>query len=109
MKLGGDRRGADVGIWRRPEDGPPRGFYDVAPVLAVEVEGRFEDEPALRDKTRWYFEHGTRIVWLVLPSRREIIVITPRGESRHGPGDMTPEHAELPGLRIPVDEVFHGL
>lgn len=111
IKLGEDRRGADYAIWRKKERGRLRGFARVPPLLAVEVEG--EEEPdqarALRIKTRWYLKHGTKIVWLVLSSRREIIAITAHGEERCKPGELTPEHAELPGLRIPVDELFFGL
>ena len=111
IRLGGDSRGADFAIWRKKKRGSLRGFARVPPLLAVEVEGEEEAEQAraLRKKTRWYLEHGTKIVWLVFPSRREIVVITTRGEGRYGPGEMTPEHAELPGLRIPVSEVFFGL
>jgi Uma2 family endonuclease len=111
IALGDDRRGADVAVWRKKERGPLKGFARVPPLLAVEVEGEDEAEQAraLRKKTRWYLKHGTKIVWLVLPSRREVIVITSRGEDRHRPGETIPEHPELPGLRIPVDEVFFGL
>lgn len=111
IRLGEDTRAADVAVWRTRERGPMKGFAHVAPLLAVEVEGEeeAEQERALRQKTRWYLKHGTKAVWLVLPSRREIIVITAHGKSRFVPGQMTPEHAELPGLRVPVDEVFFGL
>lgn len=110
MRLGTDTRGVDVGVWRTKGRGSLKGFAHVAPVLAVEVEGEeeAERERPLRKKARWYFVHGTKVVWLVLPSRREIIVLTARGESRHRPGEMTPEHTALPGLRVAVDEVFYS-
>lgn len=110
MKLGDDRRGADVAVWRTRDRSSLKGFAPGAPLLAVEVEGEEEGdgERALREKARWYLEHGTQIVWLALQSRREIIVITASGESRHKSGELIPEHTELPGLRVSVDEVFYS-
>jgi len=111
IKLGDDRRGADVAVWRAQKRPLPKGFRRVPPLLAIEVEGKEmpEREPALRKKARWYLKHGTKIVWLVLQSKRELVVITKGGLSRHGSGEMTPEHPEVPGLREPVDRLFAGL
>lgn len=110
MLLGGDVRAADAAIWRRSELGDYTGGYRrVPPVLAVEVGGRDEGEPELRQKARWYLDHGVTTVWLVLPSTREVIVITAARDSRHGPGDALPGPAELPGLSAPVDDIFEQL
>lgn len=111
MKLGGDARGADVAIWRSRDVDPKHAWARTAPLLAAEVEGKedADQERALRLKARWYLDHGAKIVWLVLTSRREIIAITASGESRHGTGDTTPEHPELPGLRVSVGKVFGTL
>ncbi|HYV45001.1 MAG TPA: Uma2 family endonuclease [Myxococcaceae bacterium] len=111
IRLGGDRRGADVAVWRFQKRPLPKGFMRVPPVLAIEVEGKEkpEREPALRAKARWYLKHDTKIVWLVLPSKREVVVVTKRGVSRYGSGEMTPEHPELPDLRESVDRLFAGI
>jgi Uma2 family endonuclease len=107
MKLGGDVRAADAGVWRRAEVGPPRGrLREAPPVLAVEVAGGDDDEVALRAKTRWYLEHGISVVWLVLPERRQVIVVTGAGETRHVPGDRLAEHPVLPGLSPAVGSLF---
>src|SRR5207249_11430519 len=79
MRLGDDSRGADAAIWRRAHEGAYHGgFRRVPPVLAVEVAGRDEREPELRDKARWYLGVGVPIVWLVLPEQRAVIVVTNR-------------------------------
>lgn len=109
MKLRGDVRGADAAIWPRRKGSLQSGYSETAPLWAAEVEGQDEDEKALREKARWYLENGTKTVWLVLSARREIVVITACGESRFGPGMATAEHPQLPGLAVPVDEVFFGL
>lgn len=61
------------------------------------MRGRGE-ERELRAKARWYLAQGVGVVWLVLPGSREIVVVRPDGESRHGAGDRLPEDPRLPGL-----------
>ena len=110
MLLGGDVRGADAAVWRRDELGAlTTGFARLAPILAVEVEGQEEREPRLRDKARWYFDHGVQVVWIVLSSSREVIVLRAEAESRHVVGDRLPAHASLPGLEPEVERFFRQL
>jgi len=110
MKLGDDARGADAAVWRRDALGPIGGkFARVPPILAVEVEGRDEREPELREKARWYLSHGTAVAWIVLWTTREVIVVGPEGESRHGAGARLPAHPLLPGLEPEIDRFFRQL
>jgi Uma2 family endonuclease len=105
--FGPDVRGADAAVWRRDVLGPLTGGYvRIPPILAVEVGGREERESQLREKARWYLTRGVSVVWVVLPPTREVIVITPDGETRHGPGKVLPPHPALPGLEPPVDRIF---
>ncbi len=101
MKLGADVRAADAAIWRRSEAGPAQGrLQHVPPVLAVEVAGIDEDEARLRDKATWYLSHGVKVVWIVLPESRELIVLlSGGGEQRLGGDKRVAESAELSGLR----------
>jgi Uma2 family endonuclease len=78
-------------------------------MLAVEVAGADEGEEELREKARWYLDHGVRVVWLVLPETREVLVLETPGESRHGRGLALPAHADLPGLVVRVDDLFAQL
>lgn len=110
MKLGGDIRGADVAVWRRSDVGTPKGrFQQTPPVLAVEIAGEDEDEDDLRDKARWYLDHGTSRVWLVLPEIREVVVVTAAGVVRHRSGESIPVVPELPGLAPQVARFFAQL
>jgi hypothetical protein len=73
MKLGEDVRADNAAVWRRADVGGVTGRLPrTAPLLAVETAGEDEDEPALRDKARWYLSHGVSVVWIVLPDRREV-------------------------------------
>jgi Uma2 family endonuclease len=106
MKLGQDLRAADVAVWRTADAGQRSGrVRSVPPILAVEIAGEDEEERVLRDKARWYLEHGVLVVWLVLPESREVVVITPAGEKRVGRG----EHSMLPELEPEVVRFFAQL
>jgi Uma2 family endonuclease len=110
MKLGRDIRGADAAIWRRADAGAPKGrFQQTPPLLAVEVAGEDEGEDDLREKARWYLEHGVRVVWLVLPDSREVVVVDQGATTRHRVGESLSEVPELPGLIPPVARFFAQL
>jgi len=107
MFLGEDGRGADAAIWRRADVGPYQGgFRRVPPLLAVEVAGRYERERQLREKARWYLEAGVPVVWIVLPKKREVLIVTAAGDTRHRRGERLPGDPRLPGLAPMVDELF---
>jgi Uma2 family endonuclease len=112
MKLGPDARGADAAVWRRdPKARRQKRFWRMAPLLAVEVVGGDEsdDEGALRDKAKWYFRHGTKIVWIVAPDTREVVVLRERQEQRYRSGETIPAELELPGLEVEVSHIFAKL
>jgi Uma2 family endonuclease len=110
MLLGDDARGAEGAVWSRASIGTIDDRYvRVPPILAVEVAGRDDGEPELRAKARWYLEHGTAVVWLVLPARREVVVLTSDRESRHTEGDRLPAHPALPDLAPDVARFFRQL
>lgn len=68
-------RGPDVGFIARerlPASGPPRGYWDMAPDLAVEVVSPSDSWSRVESKTRDWLAAGTREVWLVDPALREV-------------------------------------
>jgi len=105
--LGGETRGMDAGVWRREDlSGYTGGLRRAAPMLAVEVSGKYDDEEALGEKARWYLAHGTAAVWLLFPRERRVRAVTPGGETTHGTGERLPSIPELPALEPTVDELF---
>jgi len=105
--LRGSVRGADAAVWRREAVGPYEGkFRRVPPLLAVEVAGEDEQEPALRDKARWYLDAGVSAVWVVLPESREVSVVTSTEELRYRRGETLAPDPALPGLTPRVDDFF---
>jgi Uma2 family endonuclease len=109
VMIGEEVRAADVAIWRRADAGQPTGFRRVAPVLAVEIAGKDEEEPQLREKAAWYLGVGTQIVWLILPDTREVVVLTAGGETRHKAGTRMSASELLPGLEPDPQEFFAQL
>jgi len=112
MLLGEDARGAEGAIWPRSAVADlieQDKYVPVPPLLAGEVEGREEKEPQLRTKAAWYLERGVSVVWLVLTTTRDVVVIRPDGESRHGGDDVLPSHPAVPGLAPPVARFFRQL
>lgn len=110
MLLGADVRAADAAVWRSNDFGPMTHEYRrTPPVLAVEVAGRDEGEDTLRTKARWYLDAGVLVVWLVLPTTREVVVLTRAGEARCGAADRLEEHAALPGLAPATADPFAQL
>jgi len=109
MIVGETVRAADVGVWRRSRAGERPGFRRTPPVLAVEIAGEDEGEQTLREKAAWYLDVGVAVVWLVLPERREVLVIERDSESRHGKDDTLPSCPALPGLEVEVAAFFWQL
>lgn len=110
MKLGSDVRAADAAVWSTTVAGPSTGrLRQSPPILAVEVAGQDEDEDVLRSKAQWYLQHGVQVVWLILPSTREVIVIGHASELRCSAVQRLVEHPSLPGLKPKVSEFFAQL
>jgi Uma2 family endonuclease len=110
MMLGGDVRAADAAVWRRSEIGTRTGgLRRAAPLLAVEVAGRDEGRTQLRDKAEWYLGAGAKVVWLVFPEEREVVVVTEQSEERFGREQRIPAHAALPELAPEVQAFFRQI
>jgi Uma2 family endonuclease len=110
MLLGGETRAADAAVWRRDDLGDYEGgVRRVAPVLAVEVSGKYDSEQALRDKAGWYLRHGSEVAWLLFPADRRVLVLTPASEVTLLTGTCIPPHDALPDLEPAVDELFEQL
>ena len=85
------------------------GFYPGYPDIAAEVVSPGDTAAQLTAKVQDYLRAGTRLVWVVNPGTRSVAVHTPDGPGRMlGPDDVLTGGTVLPGLRIPVGDLFLG-
>ena len=59
------------------------------------------------EKVDAYLQQGTQIVWIVIPSTREVLVCTAQG--KHTVRDKLIAPELLPGFELPVADIFAGL
>jgi Uma2 family endonuclease len=108
--LDDDVRAADGAVWLRAAvQTAEKKFPRVPPVLAAEVAGRDEGERSLVAKAQWYLARGVRVVWVLLPDTREVIVVTSDGTLRRRGDEMLPPHHALPDLAPPASAFFGRL
>jgi Uma2 family endonuclease len=103
-------RGPDVAFVSRERilpDLPEHGYFPGPPDLAVEVVSPTNTASLLQAKILDYLRAGVRLVWVVYPETRTISEHSSLAQSRFlGAGDELDGGSLLPGLRVPIDEVF---
>ena len=92
---------------RVPPDGPPDGYWELAPDLAVEVVSPNDTAAEVQSKVQMWLESGVRLVWVVYPDTRSVVVhkslteiSTLTAEDTLSGGDV------VVGFECPVAEVF---
>lgn len=92
---------------RVPPEGPPEGYWELAPDLAVEVVSPNDTAAEVQEKARGWIEAGVRMVWVVYPKTRSIVVqkslkdiSTLTEEETLSGGDV------VPGFECSVKEIF---
>jgi len=75
-----------------------------APDLAIEILSRDDDKNALFEKTRLYLENGSRVVWIVDPFQKGVMVITP--DDRQWVTDTLSCPELLPGFSVKVQDLW---
>lgn len=75
-----------------------------APDLAIEILSHGDDRNALMEKAKLYLENGSRVVWMVDPFQKGVMVIT-AGNKQWVTDTLTcPE--VLPGFSVTVQDIF---
>ena len=83
------------------------GFLDVAPELTVEILSPTDRPEQVQRKLGEYFAAGVLQVWVVDPASRTVHVHRAGGvRLTLAPGDVLTGGDELPGFRLPVDDIF---
>jgi Uma2 family endonuclease len=76
------------------------------PDLAIEIKSPGNTLKELREKAIYYFANGTRLVWIVHPAKKLVIVLTPDDENILVEGDILDGGEVLPGFSVPVADIF---
>jgi Uma2 family endonuclease len=112
-KLGHDPdvlRGPDTAIVRadrEPTGTGAAGWLDGAPDVAVEVVGDAQSVSEVTRKALQYLAAGGRMVWLLDPGPRRLLLFTPPSALRVlGPDEMLDGGDVLPGFSATVAELF---
>jgi Uma2 family endonuclease len=103
-------RGPDlsfVAADRVPSSGFPSGYWPFAPDLAVEVVSPNERMSEVQDRVREYLAAGSRLVWVLRPTRRTATAYSADGLVREFKiGDVLDGGDVVPGFRVAVAELF---
>ena len=92
---------------RIPASGVPATFWDGAPDLAVEVLSPGDSRRETAAKESAWLSAGARVVWVADPRDASVTVHEPRRPVRRlGASDVLDGAPLLPGLQLPVGEVF---
>lgn len=98
---------AYVSAERIPEEGLGDRFWEVAPDLAVEVVSPSNRVSEMQQKGLDYLDAGSRMIWIVDPAERTVTVYRSRSDIRILDHDDVLEGDDvLPGLRLPIAELF---
>ncbi len=101
-------RAPDVGFITaaRLADGLPGGFIPFAPDLAVEVMSPNDTAEEIHKKINEYLRYGTRIVWVVYPETRTVMVFTAQGAHTLDENATLDGGDVLPGFSLAVKVIF---
>jgi Uma2 family endonuclease len=78
----------------------------IIPDLVVEVISSSDRDKDVASKTRMWLDAGVRLVWVVYPARREIVVHRPDGATTLTDSETLGGEDVVPGFSLPVTDVF---
>jgi Uma2 family endonuclease len=88
----------------------PDGFVPFAPDLAVEVMSPGNSASEMSRKVALFFQHGTRLIWVVHPNDRKVDVYHPADDGAKiqflGMDDTLDGGDVLPGFSLAIRELF---
>jgi Uma2 family endonuclease len=95
---------------RLPNDEPPDGHIRIAPDLVSEVVSPNDGACELEQKIEEYLKAGIRLIWVVYPSTRRVMIYRAEGSvTRLTTADQLPGEDVLPGFSCRVEELFAGV
>ncbi|WP_088890828.1 Uma2 family endonuclease [Leptolyngbya ohadii] len=111
LRSGNNKRSPDVSFVAKERlkglKRPPRGFFQGSPDLAVEILSPSNTVEEVHDKIVEYFENDTRLVWVIHPDEKYVLVYhSPEPEGFLRPQDSLDGEAIVPGFLMPVSDLF---
>ena len=86
---------------------PPRGFFQGSPDLAVEILSPSNTVEEIHDKIVAYFDNDTRLVWVIHPDEKYVLVYhSPEPDHFLRSQNMLEGEAIIPGFSMSVAELF---
>ena len=88
----------------------PKGFFEGAPDLAVEIISPNNTFAEIHNKLVEYFDNGTRLVWVILPDEECVLVYhQPKPSKLLQVEDSLDGEAVITGFQLPLMELFQEL
>ena len=88
----------------------PKGFFEGAPDLAVEIISPNNTFAEIHNKLVEYFENGTRLVWVILPDEESVLVYhQPKPSKLLQVEDSLDGEGVITGFQLPLMELFQEL
>lgn len=88
---------------------PKEAIPDLVPDLAVEVLSESNTKSEMKRKVREYLGAGCRMIWLIDPRQRMVVVITPDGSQTLSESETLAGGDVLPGFDLSVSALFAKL
>jgi Uma2 family endonuclease len=85
---------------------PESGFVPFSPLIAIEVVSPSDSWNAVHKKAQGWLDHGAKVVWVVDPVDRLVVIHLPDRTTREVRGDATLVADALPGFTCPVAAFF---
>ncbi len=76
------------------------------PDLVVEVKSPHDTYKEMRDKAAYYLANGARLVWLVYPEKRLVVLLSKEAEDLLAENDTLTGGEVLPGFAVTVSEML---
>ncbi|GBF80888.1 Uma2 family endonuclease [Aphanothece sacrum] len=88
----------------------PKGFFEGAPDLAVEIISPNNTFEEIHNKLVEYFENGTRLTWVILPDEESVLVYhKPKPSKLLQLEDSLDGEDVIPNFSLPLLELFQEL
>lgn len=75
-----------------------------APDLAIEIVSDDDRATLIFEKARLFLERGSRVVWIIFPTEKSVVVMTPNSRRWESEKLTCPEL--LPGFELEVEKIF---